>query len=149
MVFPLLIDRLKDNNKQVQQQSMNALEEIFYSLNIEEIIEEMKILMNKEKKSMNPMIKLNIVKYSQKIMEKMLKSEGKQRIIQINALNGMMTMMKGWIDDGNSEIRESMAKSVGMYIGMGQAVWTKEKYEKVYKTMKEGVNNNRWEKINQ
>jgi len=61
----------------------------------------------------------------------------------------MMTMMKGWIDDGNSEIRESMAKSVGMYIGMGQAVWTKEKYEKVYKTMKEGVNNNRWEKINQ
>jgi len=56
---------------------MNALEEIFYSLNIEEIIEEMKILMNKEKKSMNPMIKLNIVKYSQKIMEKMLKSEGK------------------------------------------------------------------------
>jgi len=40
-----------------------------------------------------------------------------------------------------------MAKLVSMYLGVGVAILTKDRYNQIFKVLKEKVNPIRWEKI--
>ena len=93
-----------------------SLEGMFYSLNVEEIIEEMKNVIGKEK-NINPNMKLNIVVFSEKILKQLMKDEkkkkgddgkqnSKQKMTGLSMLGGLLIQIKMYIEDGNSEIRE-------------------------------------------
>lgn len=111
--FPFLLEKVKDKKTSLVEEVKLTLDNFFYCLGIEDVLEELKEVLSDKG---SPLVKMHALGWLDRFIDKKVEEGNKSNKFLIkrkDSFTELLPMMKKLSEDGNGEIRDAVLNTLG------------------------------------